>query len=221
MSALSNTVLQRLDPAHSALLVIDMQNDFCAEGGYVETAVGKDASACRAVAAPIMDLVRNARRSGVPVYWVIAIYDTDKVPPNMLAKQRERSMDVCCGTGSWGAGFFGVEPLENETVIAKHCFSAFQGTDLEQQLRERSIRTVVFTGVQTNICVETSLRDGFCRGFNVVLAEDCVASHTKPLHDATVANTRFLFGDVLGGVDIAGAWRENTAVAKVGATAAL
>jgi ureidoacrylate peracid hydrolase len=66
------TVAERLAPAHTALLVVDMQNDFCAEGGYIETVVGKNAAACRAVAAPIMALVGAARAAAVPVIWVRA-----------------------------------------------------------------------------------------------------------------------------------------------------
>ena len=205
-SQLLETVDARLNPLHTAVLVIDMQNDFCAEGGYIETVVGKDAAACRAVAKPIMALVGEARAAGVPVLWIKANYDPDKLPPGMLTKQRERSTSVCCGTGSWGNEFFGVAPTVGEAVIEKHSYSAFVRTDLEQQLLGRGIKTLVFTGVQTNICVETSLRDAVCLGFYASLASDCVASHTLPLHEATVMNTRFLFGDVMTGQEIAAVW---------------
>ena len=203
-----DTVEARLRPGHSAVLVIDMQNDFCARDGFVEKVVGKDVSACRAVVEPIMELVGSARRVGVPVLWIKANYDPDKVPAGMLAKQREKSLVVCCGTGSWGAEFYQVTPLPGEAVIEKNCFSAFQGTNLDVRLHNGQIRTLVFAGVQTNVCVETSLRDAVSRGFHAVLASDCVASHTPPLHDATIANTRFLFGDVLERKEIEKSWRQ-------------
>lgn len=205
-SQLLETVDARLNPSHTAVLVIDMQNDFCAEGGYIEKVVGKDAAACRAVVKPIMALVEKARAAGVPVYWIKANYDPDKLPVGMLAKQRERSTSVCCGTGSWGNELFGVAPKGRETVVEKHSYSAFVRTDLEQLLRDRGVKTLVFTGVQTNICVETSLRDAVCLGFYASLASDCIASHTQPLHEATVMNTRFLFGDVMTGQEIAAVW---------------
>ena len=85
-----STVEARLDPAHTALLVIDMQNDFCAEGGYVESVVGKNAEACRAVAQPIMALVADARAASVPVYWIKANYELDGLPAGMAAKFGER-----------------------------------------------------------------------------------------------------------------------------------
>ena len=87
------------------------------------------------------------------------------------------------------------------------CYSAFVGTELETWLRNRTIETLVFAGVQTNVCVETSFRDAISRGFYGVLAVDCVASHAPPLHEATIANIGFLFGDVLPREAIAGHWK--------------
>ncbi len=203
---LLDTAAKRLHPGHTAVMVIDMQNDFCAEQGYVERVVGKDVSACRAVVPAIMDLVNAARAGGVPVLWIRANYDPERLPPGMLAKQRERSTEVCCGTGSWGHDLYGVSTVPGEAVIDKFSYSAFVGTEIETLLRKQGIRTIVFAGVQTNVCVETSLRDAVCRGFYAVLAADCVASHTPPLHEATLKNVGFLFGDVLAGREITIAW---------------
>lgn len=205
-SNLLDTVEKRLKPAHSAVMVIDMQNDFCAEAGYVEKVVGKDVSACRAVAPRIMALVEAARAQGVPVYWIKANYDPERLPEGMRVKQQEKSNVVCCGTGSWGGEFYGVTAARGEAVIEKSSYSAFAGTDVERQLRAKGVRTVVFAGVQTNVCVESSLRDAVCKGFYAVLASDCVASHTLPLHDATLKNVQFLFGDVLDREAIVAAW---------------
>jgi ureidoacrylate peracid hydrolase len=205
-SDLLDSIDKRLKTAHSAVLVIDMQNDFCDEKGYVETVVGKDVSACRAVVPEIMALVGAAREQGVPVYWVKANYDPDRLPEGMLVKQREKSSAVCCGTASWGSDFYGVQPAGGEAMFEKGSYSAFVGTGLEDALRKRGIRTLVFAGVQTNVCVETSLRDAVCRGFYAVLASDCVASHTLPLHEATLKNVHFLFGDVLDRKTIAASW---------------
>ena len=132
---LLDTVEKRLDPAHTAVMVIDMQNDFCAEKGYVEKVVGKDVSACRAVVPAIMDLVAAARERGMPVFWIKANYDPDRLPEGMLAKQREKSTEICCGTGSWGHDFYGVTAADGEPVIEKSCYSAFVGTEVEKQLR--------------------------------------------------------------------------------------
>jgi ureidoacrylate peracid hydrolase len=207
-SPLLVSVEQRLRPAHTALLVIDMQNDFCAPGGYIETVVGKDASACRAVVAPITRLAAAARSAGVPVFWVCADYTLAKLPASMAARFAAQGEGrVCCAPGTFGADFYGVRPVAGEPVVVKSCFSAFIGTDLEAQLRARAVRTIVFAGVQTNICVESTLRAALSLGFHVVVAEDCVASHTPHLHAATLDNVRFVLGDALAGERIAAFWR--------------
>ncbi len=201
------TAADRLDPGHTALVVVDMQNDFCAEGGYIEAVVGKNAAACRAVAAPIMALVTAARAAGVPVFWIRADYRPETLPAGMAARFAAQGAGrVCCAPGTWGAEFHGVAPAPGESVIDKHCYSAFVGTDLDARLNAAGIRTLVFAGVQTNVCVETSLRDAYSRGFHVAVAADCVASHTAELHEATLKNVRFLFGDVLSGPEIAALW---------------
>jgi len=205
---LLRTVEERLVPAHTALLIIDMQNDFCAEKGYIQEIVGKDAAACRAVAAPIMALVKQARAAAVPVFWVRANYDLDKLPAGMAVRFGPQGKGrICCGTGSWGIEFYGVEPGAGEAVIEKHCFSGFMGTDLDTRLRTLAIRSLVFAGVQTNICVEATLRDGLARGFHTIIATDCVASHTAELHDATIKNVRLAMGDALTGAEIGALWR--------------
>lgn len=205
-SNLLDTVEKRLKPAHTAVMVIDMQNDFCAEAGYVEKVVGKDVSACRAVAPVVMALVRAARAHGVAVYWIKANYDPERLPEGMRVKQQANSRVVCCGTGSWGGEFYGVTPAPGEAVIEKNSYSAFADADVARQLRAGGVRTVVFAGVQTNVCVESSLRDAVCKGFYAVLASDCVASHTPELHEATLKNVRFLFGDVLDRDAIVAGW---------------
>lgn len=197
----------RLDPAHTAVLVIDMQHDFCAEDGYVERVVGRSTAACRDLVAPLSAFLASARAVGVPVIWVRAIYDPERLPPGIRAKQLQNGPQVCCGTGSAGAEFFGVAPTEGELVADKHSYSAFVGTELGDRLRAMGLRSLVFTGVQTNVCVETSLRDAVCEGFYAAIASDCVASHAPALHDATLANVGALFGDVLPAAEMISAWQ--------------
>lgn len=209
--ALLQTFEARIDPDHSAVVVIDMQNDFCSKDGFIEKALGRDGAACRAVAAPVMDLVGMARAAGVPVYWVRAIYDPEKLPEGILVKRRQRTDLPCCGTGSWGAEFYEVLPLPSEHIIDKHSYSAFIGTNLEVRLRDRGIRTLIFAGVQSNVCVETSLRDAVCMGYYAVLAADCVASYALPLHEAMIRNVESLFGDVVRRETIASAWNGGSA----------
>ncbi len=200
----------KITPAHSALLIIDMQNDFCAPGGYINRVKNKDVSASAAVAARINAVLDAARAADVLVVWVRAIYDAKYLVSPMLAKQQELGItDGLCSEGSWGAEFFGVKPAADEFVIDKHRYSAFSGTKLDNLLREHGIRTLVLTGVATNVCIESTMRDGFMNGYYIVVPQDCVGSHSQDLHEATLKNVRLTFGDVPQSNELVDLWAAN------------
>ena len=96
-----------------------------------------------------------------------------------------------------------------DMVIQKHRHSAFIGTELEQILRDRGIRTVVFAGVQTHVCIESSLRDASARGYYVVVPGDCVGSFDRDLHDKTLRCVEMHFGDVVGSNDLLELWQAD------------
>lgn len=197
----------RLEPRHVAVLVVDMQNDFCAAGGYIERVVKKDPSACSRVAGPVNRLADLARRSGIPVFWLRADYDPGGLPESMRARLAAHGIsEGCCIPGTWGHDWHGVQPEPGECVIDKHSYDGFIGTRLDLELQAGGIRTLIFAGVQTNICVETTLRHAHALGYYCVLIEDCVASHTAPAHEMTLATVRFLLGDVISLVDVARHW---------------
>ncbi len=196
----------KIAPSRTALMVIDMQNDFCAEGGYVER-IGKNAAPCRAVAPIVTVLADAARAAHVPVVWVFANYADERVVPAMLRRKREMGIELpCCTPGSWGAAPFGVQPLPGERIFEKHSYSLFSNPNAEASLKKAGIDTLVFTGVQTNVCVESSLRDAHSRGFFVVIVQDGVASHSAKLHEATLMNVGSLWGDVLTSAQVLSVW---------------
>jgi ureidoacrylate peracid hydrolase len=201
------TLAERLHPLHACLLVVDLQNDFCADGGYVNR-LGRDVRACQAVIGPIGSMVEAARTAGVPVIWLHAEYDADVVPEPMRLRQAKIGSGApCCARGSWGAEPYGLAPAPHETVVRKHTFSGFTGTSLDALLRSRGVRTLVVVGVQTNVCVESTLREGHSLGYYVVVPRDCVASHMPDEHAATLANTAFLFGDVVDSEGVTACWQ--------------
>lgn len=200
------TVEERIAPQRAALIVVDMQNDFCAPGGYID-AIGKDVSGLAAIVPPLNVLLAQARRGGVPVVWLTACYEEHEIPPSMITQRRRIGASaVCCERGSWGAGFFGVSPEPGEAVFEKHTYSGFSNPGLEQHLRALGREAVIFAGVQTNVCVESTLREAHSRGFDVAIVQDAVASHAATQHQATLANVGFLFGDVVTAEAVAQAW---------------
>ena len=207
MSASLLSLSAQIAPAHAAVLVVDMQNDFCASGGYVDRVIKRDLTACQEVARAVNELVAAARASRVPVFWLRANYAHDLVPEPMRAKlERQNIAEVCCASGSWGADWYGVKPASGEPVIEKHCYSGFMGTDLQARLEKMRARTLVFSGVQTHVCVESTLRDAHSLGYYCVVPEDCVASHTPPAHQATLASVKFLFGEVTTLAELKAIW---------------
>lgn len=198
----------RLAPEHCAVLVIDMQNDFCAPGGYVERVIKKDPAPCSRVAGPINQLVVLARECKVPVLWLRARYEHGEIPEPMHARLVEQAIaDTCCAPGTWGYDWHEVRPAAGEQVADKRSYDGFLDTQLEAVLHERGVRTIVFAGVQTNICVESTLRRAHSLGFYCVVPQDCVASHTPPAHETTLNTVRFLFGDVCSLADVTAQWR--------------
>jgi ureidoacrylate peracid hydrolase len=197
-----------LKPAHSAVIVVDMQNDFCAEGGHLHNNRGVDMSANVPLAGRIMGLVRAARAAGALVIWIKANYERRYLSGQALAKLDERQIkSICCEGGSWGWEFFKVEPEEGEWVIEKHTHSGFHGTELDRVLRFRGVRSLVMTGVATNACVESTWRDGFFNGYYIVAPADCVASGTQALHEGSLENLRRFYGTVVAtGEEIATLW---------------
>lgn len=181
-----------------ALVVVDMQNDFCAEDGYIAKLLGRDMAVFRSVAAGVEQALAAARAAGVPVVWLAARYEDDLVTAAMLRHKRERAIAAtCCVRGTWGYDWFGVRPAAGEPAFEKHCFSGFGNPAFAAALDGLGVDTLLFTGVQTNVCVESTLRDAHTRGFHVALVEQAVGSHSPELHAATLANVRFLFGEVL------------------------
>jgi ureidoacrylate peracid hydrolase len=194
MTELLASFEEQVRPAHTAVLVIDMQNDFCAEGGYLNKERGYDVSFARTVAAGIGELVAAARASDTPVAWIRSVYDFKYLAAPHIVK---RGREGCCMEGTWGAGFFVLGPAPEELIVTKHHFSAFHGTPLDSLLRSRGIRTLVVTGVATNVCVDSTLRDGFFLGYHIVLVEDCVGSNSKAGHEGTLATVRNNIGTVV------------------------
>jgi ureidoacrylate peracid hydrolase len=199
-----------VDPGHSAVLVIDVQNDFCATGGHTEVNLGKDVADCQAVVEPIERLVAGARRAGAAIVWIKADYDRTYLSPPIHARQVARGIATAyCVSGTWGAEFYRVSPAEGDVVVEKHRHSAFIGTDLDQILRDRCIRTVIVAGVQTHVCIESTLRDASARGYYVVVPNDCVGSFDRDLHDKTLRCVEMHFGDVVPAADLLALWRRG------------
>lgn len=220
MTEVLTTLPEVLDPAHTAVIVVDMQNDFCAEGGYLHNNLKADMSGNPPLAERISKLVDSARDSGAMVIWIMANYEPRYLSGQARAIiQRREINSICCEGGTWGWDLFQMEARDDEWMIEKHTYSGFAGTELDRVLRFRGIKTLVMTGVATNVCVESTLRDGYFNGYYIVMPEDCVASAAPDLHEGTIMNVRKHFGEIVEtGAEISELWldRENARLRQAG-----
>jgi nicotinamidase-related amidase len=178
-----------LDPSHTALIVIDMQNDFVSDDGVVARA-GNDPSAIQAIVPDLQRLLDGARRAGVLCVHIetltLANHRSDSDSWLYMKLKGVNSADWCT-EGTWGAEFLAeLRPLEGEPVVTKHRSSAFVGTNLDLVLRSNGIKTVVICGEQTPGCVDATLRDSTFYDYYNVLVDDCVAAYRQDLHDAAL-----------------------------------
>jgi ureidoacrylate peracid hydrolase len=217
---LLTTLEDKVAPRHTALIVVDMQNDFCASGGMMDSE-GADLSAVQAMAERLPALIESARRAGVLVIFVRNVYSTDGnvylsdawLEQALRRRGESYTNRSVCAEGSWEGDFYGdVRPLPGEPVVTKHRFSAFHNTDLDTILRAHGIRTLVMTGVATNVCVETTAREGFVRDYYIAFLADGTACYREEDHAATLRVIDGLFGQVSTVGEVASIWD------RVGAT---
>jgi nicotinamidase-related amidase len=179
-----------------ALVIIDMQIDFCAPGGWIDQ-LGEDVSNTRAVIAPIQRALAAARAAGIAVIHTREGHQPDL--GDLHANKQWRTRTHGLGIGDRGAtgrilvrGELGwqiipeLSPLDGEIVIDKPGKSAFYRTELKDVLDIRAISRLVITGVTSDCCVQSTMRDGFEHDLECVLLEDCTAAVEAPNHAATL-----------------------------------
>jgi nicotinamidase-related amidase len=167
--------VERIDPSKTAMIVVDMQNDFVAAGAPMESSAG------RAMVPNLQQALACCREQGIPVIYTAHVHRADGCDLGLLGHAPPIARRDALVAGSAGAAIFPeIAPREDEIVISKHRFSAFYGTDLEIILRGLGVTTVVITGVTTENCCHATARDAFFRDFQVVFLSDATATSDYP-----------------------------------------
>jgi nicotinamidase-related amidase len=208
-----------VDPAHTAVVVVDMQNDFCHPDGYYGK-LGIDMADIEAAVLAMARVVDAARDADVPVIWIMqtllehALADS---PSWLRRRTRGTLAPEWTLAGGWGQQITApLEPQPGEPIVEKHRSSAFVGTALDLILRSQRIETCVIGGVVTQGCVESTARDATFHDYYVVMVRDCVATIDRKLHEASMLcqSTRY---DFAGADDVVGRWaRATSALAAAG-----
>jgi len=207
----------RFAPDTTALVVVDVQNDFCSPDGVIGSR-GVDMTAAVEMVPRLVALTEKARAAGVTVVYIQTTHDetVDSDVWNARGGHADFGLPVPapnCVTGTWGAEFYGVEPKEGDRVVNKHRYSAFAGTDLDLVLRTAGVESLLLTGVATNVCVESTLRDGLFLDYNVALIEDCSATYDPAHQAATVENVDKYFGAVATSDEVSASWSKSPQLA--------
>jgi ureidoacrylate peracid hydrolase len=202
--------------ATTAVMVVDMQNDFASPHGMFARA-GIDITPIRAVVEPTARVLAAARRAGMPVVYLKMGFRPDLSDTGGADAPNWFKVHAPIGVGeaitlpdgtsgrilvrdTWNTDILAdLVPAPGDAVVYKTRFSGFYDTDLDDVLRGLGVRTLVFTGCTTSVCVESTLRDAFFRDYHCVLLEDCVAEpvgHGMPRsnHEATVLLVNIMFG---------------------------
>jgi ureidoacrylate peracid hydrolase len=197
-----------LDPAQTAVIVVDMQNAFASKGGYLDL-YGVDISGAPAVIQQINRVLAASRPAGVRVVFLQMGWEHDRCDagtpnsPNWhksrslrLMRQRPELDGKLMIKGTWDYALVDdLKPQPQDLVVHKPRYSGFYSTNLDVLLRERGIRHLVFTGIATNVCVESTLRDAFfLEYFPLLVTDSAMQSGPPSLHEATVYNVQQFFG---------------------------
>jgi ureidoacrylate peracid hydrolase len=187
-----------------AILVIDMQNGFAAKGGSYDD-LGIEISIYRDVIDKVQYLVNTCRRLKIPVFYTQAVREPSGIDlltktHKILPKSREERIKKrpICIRGTWDARIIDeLKPANTDHIVIKRRDSAFQDTEIEVWLKSIKVDTLVFCGIDTAVSVESSLRDGFNRGYDVILISDATISISKKKYESTLDNVKGYYGLVM------------------------
>ena len=211
-----------LDLDRTALVVVDMQNAFASPGGTLDLA-GIDVLPAHDVIANAALVCEAARRSGLPVVYLTIGYPGDLSTaggadsPNpqkelalCLMRERPELRGKLLTFGTWDFQIVDeLAPRSADTVIVKSRYSGFHATALDSFLRSRGIRNLLFVGIASNVCVESTIRDAYFLEYWPVLIEDAtMPAGSEEIQRATVFNVQTFFGWVASSEDVATALRE-------------
>ena len=196
------SVSRLADPSQAAIVVVDVQNDFCHPDGVLGRA-GVPTAAAMEMIPRLARLLDAAREAGTKIIFIQTIHE-DATDSDAWKGRRDRQ-DLC-RKDTWGTESIGVAPRPGEPVVIKHRYSAFLNTRLDSVLHTFKTETLIMTGVATNVCVESTARQGYMLDYNILFLSDCTATSSQAEHDGALKNIARSFGTVATADEVIDAW---------------
>lgn len=196
---------EKITPEKTALIVVDVQNDFCHQDGSLAKQ-GISIEMVESMMPSLKELIDQARYNAVPIIFIQTIHETATDSETWINRLKNKSETKICRKNTWGSEFYQVAPSPTDIIVIKHRYSAFINTRLDSILRTLKIKNLLMTGVSTNICVESTARDGFMLDYNIVFLSDCTAAYTIEEHEATLKNIDLYFGTVTDSHQVIDSW---------------
>jgi len=197
----------KIAPQVAALVIIDVQNDYCHDDGALSK-IGRNVGVIRQMVPRLQDVLKEARQAGVQVIHVrMAMSDITKSEAYLEHRIRRTGADTkVCEEGTWGAEFYLIHPQPGEPIVTKHQYSPFVESNLESLLKSRGIKTVILSGVTTDVCIESTARDAYMRNYHVVFLSDCTGVDNPVVQKATLERIDRYFGHVVSSEEVVTAW---------------
>ena len=191
-------VAEIVHPDHTALIVVDVQNDFAHSDGMLAQLVGQDMTHVQAALPQINNAIESARDVGAHIVYLQEVIAAETMLPNFETLFGPFE-STAVREGTWGAEFVDglIQPREGDRVIRKPCYDGFQDSALNVTLRTLGVRTCIYCGGATNVCVESTARHGFVNGYYTVLLDDACGAANAQEHEATLNTFRVFYGPVL------------------------
>jgi nicotinamidase-related amidase len=201
-----------LAPERTALLVVDVQNDFGHREG-VMGGFGVDMGSVDAAVDRMQQLLAAARQAGVQVFLVRLQTSAlrDSAAANLRRARTGRSVPESkrvCREGTWGAEFYRVAPAPGDIEVSKWRYSSFGGTGLELQLRSQGLDTLVVCGLTTECCVETTVRDAFALDYHLFVPRDASTGYDRQMHEMSLHSMATNFAIIVDTDDVLAAWAQ-------------
>ncbi|WP_445487857.1 cysteine hydrolase family protein [Niallia sp. 03133] len=189
------------NPGKSAFIIVDVQNDFCHKEGSLATQ-GMDVSMVDTMMPSLKKLIIELKELHVPIIFIQTIHEDCTDSATWTKRLKDKSQANVCRKDTWGAEFYQIEPDSMDIVVVKHRYSAFIHTRLDSVLRTMKIETLLMAGVSTNVCVESTARDGFMLDYDIIFLADCTAAFSKEEHEMALRNIDHFFGRVADSEDV-------------------